>query len=375
MLRDPGSHTSVNRNPVLRFIHFSRRTTDLWVPVVWILGLSAAIGLVDWFILHSYVEKAVDKRIYSQQTLENISARIRPYALIDVPLNGSSATFQYDDHGAFSRTVDAIDFRQSEPGSSAILTFKMKNCVRLPLVQPLTAGIYVYSFWQTNKFDWAFQIQAAPIAISHSKLANFGKNQSLPSHCKFFVELLTDKTTDLAATHGDQKSTYIVTTITDFIFSEATLHDLMGGLLGFVIGVIWANWQWKRDRIAQAKLLRRNLVKGFRFNLDRIQQCLDYLQSPQTIIPNFRLDTSSVGYILFTGRGLFPNESWFDRFNWQRYQLEHINAKMDYIQLSLGSSDPRHADLGRQQFGSLLHHLKITQKEILEMISDYEKAT
>jgi hypothetical protein len=111
------------------------------------------------------------------------------------------------------------------------------------------------------------------------------------------------------------------------------LLNIIGSLIGVVVGVWWAKVEWQKDRDAQSRILRGNLVKAFRFNLDRIQQCLDYLQKPQPEIPNFRLDIATVVHILFTGRGLFNDESLFDRFSWQRYQLEHINAELDYMHL------------------------------------------
>jgi hypothetical protein len=165
----------------------------------------------------------------------------------------------------------------------------------------------------------------------------------------------------------------IFSTIIDFVCSKEFLHDFIGSFIGLVIGVLWSDWKWKRDRAEQSKLLRSNLVKSFRFNLDRIQQCLDYLHKTPPLIPNFRMDTSTVGHILFTGRDLFRGEALFDRFNWQRYQLEHINAKLDYIHIYLTSSDDNHIELARREFGSLVGHLKISQKEISQMIGDYER--
>lgn len=162
-------------------------------------------------------------------------------------------------------------------------------------------------------------------------------------------------------------------TIFDFVCSKEFLHDVIGSLLGLVVGVLWSEWKWKRDRAEQSRLLRRNLIKAFKFALGGIGQCLDYLQKPQPIIPNFRLDTSTVGHILFTGRDLFQDEAMFDRFNWQRYQLEHINAKLDYIHIYITSTDDSHMELVRHEFDSLVGHLKISQTEISQMISDYER--
>jgi hypothetical protein len=58
---------------------------------------------------------------------------------------------------------------------------------------------------------------------------------------------------------------------------------------------------------------------------------IQQLTQPNTNIPDFRFDTESVTYILFHGRELFDDESWFERFDWQRYQLVHLNAKVDFL--------------------------------------------
>jgi hypothetical protein len=163
-------------------------------------------------------------------------------------------------------------------------------------------------------------------------------------------------------------------TIFDFLFSKEMAHDVVGGFVGFVIGVIWSNHQLKKERGEQSKLLRKNLVKGFRFNLERIQQCLGYLQKNQPTIPNFRLDASTVGHILFMGRNLFQDETWFDHFNWQRYQLEHINAKLDYIQLNLNPQDENQKALLQKQYVDLVTHLLTTKRELTELIANFEKS-
>ncbi len=160
--------------------------------------------------------------------------------------------------------------------------------------------------------------------------------------------------------------------IFDFLFSKEMAHDIVGGFAGFVIGILWAKHQAKTEREEQSKLLRKNLVKGFRFNLDRIQQSLGYLQRDEPIIPNFRLDASTVGHILFTGRNLFQDETWFDK--WQRYQLEHINAKLDYIQLNLNPQDKSQAALFQQKYIDLVTHLLTTKRELTELIADFEKS-
>jgi NADH dehydrogenase FAD-containing subunit len=131
---------------------FLKRKFD---TIAWVLGVAAAIIAGIWLILSPRVDEAVTR----ESVLENISSRLRPYAVIDARLNNSSATFEYDEHGTFADIIDSVDFREGEPNLSGILTFKMKRFVQLPLIRPLTSGVYVHSFWRTNKFDWAFEIR------------------------------------------------------------------------------------------------------------------------------------------------------------------------------------------------------------------------
>jgi hypothetical protein len=170
----------------------------------------------------------------------------------------------------------------------------------------------------------------------------------------------------------------VVTSSSNMTLSQFLLNLFFAGLsafLGVLLGVWWAKREWARDRESQRRLLRANLVKAFRFNLERLEQCLDYLQKDPPIIPNFRLDTATVIHILFTGRGLFADESMFDRFSWQRYQLEHINAKLDYLHSYLPSAVETQDQTGLAQsaYDGLLQHLRVTRKDITALIADYEK--
>lgn len=146
------------------------------------------------------------------------------------------------------------------------------------------------------------------------------------------------------------------------------LFAFLSAFAGTVFGVLWARRQWKRDHLARARQLRANLVKAFRFNLDRITQCLDYLQRSPAVIPNFRLDAATPAHILLTGRDLFVDESLYDRFDWQRYQLDHINAKLDYLHthIAIGST----SQVTPSPFDSLVQHLTVTQRDITQLLDD-----
>ena len=146
----------------------------------------------------------------------------------------------------------------------------------------------------------------------------------------------------------------------------------LSALAGVVIGILWGRRQVARDRAERIRILRTNLVTAFRFNLDRIDQCLDYLQRSPPVIPNFRLDTATPTYILMTGRDLFSDEAMFDRFSWQRYQLDHISAKLDYLHNHLASNSG--GGLTPSPYDSLLQHLKVTKRDISELMVDYDAA-
>jgi hypothetical protein len=161
------------------------------------------------------------------------------------------------------------------------------------------------------------------------------------------------------------------------------LLNLFFAVLSAFISVVAAIWYSKRElkkfREADKRELRRKLVKAFQFNIKGLEQMYGQLTSKPQIIPDYRLDTESISHILFHGRDLFGDEKWFDRFNWQRYQLSHINAKVDFLNeitnlsgISLDSISAQ-GGVGQQRYISLVRHLQISKREILEMISDYEK--
>ncbi len=156
--------------------------------------------------------------------------------------------------------------------------------------------------------------------------------------------------------------------------SEQLLWNLffafVSAFSGVMLGVLWSRRQWRREIAAQAKRLREHLVAAFRFNLERIDQCLDYLGREDPVIPNFRLDTATPTYVLLSGRHHFLDSSLFDRFSWQRYQLEHINAKLDYLHLHLSAGSI--AQLSPSPFESLTRHLEVAKKDITKLLSEFD---
>jgi hypothetical protein len=146
----------------------------------------------------------------------------------------------------------------------------------------------------------------------------------------------------------------------------------LSAFAGVVLGVLWAKRQWGKDRARQLQRLRANLIRAFRLNLERIDQCLEYLQRSDPVLPNFRLDAISVLHVLHGGRELFEDDAFFDRCDWQRYQLDHLNAKLDQLQTFLASSSTTQPRLTPSPFESPLQHLKVTRRDITQLLSDYE---
>src|ERR1035437_217489 len=137
----------------------------------------------------------------------------------------------------------------------------------------------------------------------------------------------------------------------------------LSGFLGVVMGVKHSKYEYARLRIIEKQELRRKLIKAFISNVAGINKMHGQLTSKPQIVPDYRLDTESISHILFHGRDLFDDEKWFDDFNWQRLQLAHINAQVDFLNditnlsdISLDSISSR-GGVGQQRYISLVGHL------------------
>lgn len=163
----------------------------------------------------------------------------------------------------------------------------------------------------------------------------------------------------------------IKNTTSNLITFKDTINSFVGALIGIILGSLLSQWQWNQKLKRDKKILKANISTVFNFNLDRIRQCIDYLEN-KNLIPNFLLDVNSVNHVLFKGRELFSTIEIFDKFNWQRYQLEHLNTKLSYYYfISTANTD---IDLVRREYTSLVNHLKTIESEISEMLLTYDKS-
>ena len=152
-------------------------------------------------------------------------------------------------------------------------------------------------------------------------------------------------------------------------------YATISALIGVLIGIGWTNRKWKLELEADRQALKQNIVKAFRSNLGGIDQAIKFLTGTPQIIPNYRLDSLTISHLLLSGRDLFHDQALFDHFNWQRYQLDHINAKLDYLHIHLAltaSTGGIDTGLAHREYSSLVSHLQTTKSEISQLLAAHE---
>src|SRR6267143_485063 len=152
-------------------------------------------------------------------------------------------------------------------------------------------------------------------------------------------------------------------------------YAAISALIGVIIGIGWAKRKWRLELEAGRRALKQNIVSAFRSNLGGIEQAIKFLTGTPQRIPNYRLDSLTVSHLLLSGRELFHDQALFDHFNWQRYQLDHINAQMDYLHIYLAltaSTGGTDTGITQRHYSSLVSHLEITNKEISELLEAHE---
>lgn len=154
-----------------------------------------------------------------------------------------------------------------------------------------------------------------------------------------------------------------LTSMRDYFFASVS------AFLGVLLGIGWTEWRAAQRLKADRARLRSDLIKAFRFNVERISQCLDYFSRTPVVMPNFRFDTDTLSQILYHGRTLFDSEQVFDSYNWQRYQLVHLNAKLDYIHTYLSGAQGPLQSVLPQAIQSLVQHLTTTKSEIEALLT------
>lgn len=148
----------------------------------------------------------------------------------------------------------------------------------------------------------------------------------------------------------------------------------IGAVMGTLIGV-WAARRQEATRTTQRRLaLLQHLAATFRFNLDRLRQALAMFRGDPLQIPNYTLDDLPIVQILVAERDLITDRSLYDAVYWQRFQLQHINAKFGHLHANLAAQPPGAITPQFQQaLASCVTHCTTTEAEISTLVGRLER--
>jgi len=165
--------------------------------------------------------------------------------------------------------------------------------------------------------------------------------------------------------------------IIDFIFSKEFLHDVIGSLLGFVIGVFWSELQFKRKVGKHRIAVRQGFLDSFDSVSRLVAQSIEQLEGvykPNAAgVPNYTLDSISLVRLIDRADGVMPPKLLRD-IDGLRYQIGHIENKMQML-YSIAAYQGINAAVAHPEFNSVLQHLKLASGWISEMRKEVEAIT
>lgn len=147
-------------------------------------------------------------------------------------------------------------------------------------------------------------------------------------------------------------------------------YTFLSALLGVLFGYFFAQYKYNKEKSIEKESLKENLIGSFKFNLEQITQCIDYLN--KDILPNFTLDDVAPKHMLLHGKHLFDDNDLYKKFSWQCYQLTHINSKLAYMHIYIVNGNNQKLLL-RQEYASLIQQLQVLYKEISTLLLVFEK--
>jgi len=147
-------------------------------------------------------------------------------------------------------------------------------------------------------------------------------------------------------------------------------YATLGGFIGAAIGVAWA-WCDSQARLKNERAnLKTHLLAAFNRNLWLLKKCSDNIAANK--MEDFRMDATSVSHILFSGRDLFPDSQWAADFSGQLYQIEHINAQIDFAREWIIAGSPALGAGATNPLAVLHSHCIQVHKDISALLSRYE---
>lgn len=143
----------------------------------------------------------------------------------------------------------------------------------------------------------------------------------------------------------------------------------ISAIIGALLGIAWANSQTVRKNRLQLAKSRRLLLESVEFNLQRLAQMIDMLQN-QSILPNFLLDSDTLSKRLDSISDFFPDQV-VSRLSWERYQLEHINSKLTFINATSPITGTG-TIVDPTRLTDLLKHVRKTHEALNTLKEDFE---
>lgn len=110
------------------------------------------------------------------------------------------------------------------------------------------------------------------------------------------------------------------------LFANSTFQSFLSAIIGFILGVLWAEWKDTRRENRLKASYRLQLKEALKFNLDRLDHQMKIIaDSNGTQLANFPLDTGILTQLMFSGRNIIGTDDEYRKWNWCRYKMEHIN--------------------------------------------------
>jgi hypothetical protein len=109
------------------------------------------------------------------------------------------------------------------------------------------------------------------------------------------------------------------------------LLTAVGVFLGYVVAVRYERSKAERESKARRGELLSDLKISPKNNLGYLNQITD-LHFQKGELPSFPLDTVALAYIALNARRFLPdNTDWGERYNKLRFELDHINRKVEVL--------------------------------------------
>jgi hypothetical protein len=131
-----------------------------------------AVTVVVLAVASSQIKKTAIDAATSSETLSKLSKMLRPYAIVKTSLT-SEGIFEYDE--GTRDILDSANLKKVGTNNDVVLILHLKQFViSPPLVRSLSPEVFTYSFWNTNKYDWAYLVRSTSFSMTADGATTLG---------------------------------------------------------------------------------------------------------------------------------------------------------------------------------------------------------